>query len=201
MCLFWIFFPRTKSSEGDSSDAEISDHGFDESNNHNPTETEATIVIFVSIFFIFFCVVGSVFVRYLFPASMRRWADVLGVGGGLLAMTQYIPQIRTTYKAGKVASLSIPMMCIQTPGSFVFAFSLWLRLGWLGWSSWGIFVVTGVLQGCLLIMGLSYELKAYRTSKKARTQSATHPSDEPDEETPLLTGARDAHDSNQNVGH
>ena len=51
------------------------------------------------------------------------------------------------------------MMCIQTPGSFVFAASLMMRLGWPGWSTWGLFLFTGCLQGCLLVMSIVFEVR------------------------------------------
>jgi len=52
------------------------------------------------------------------------------------------------------------MMLIQTPGSFVWAGSLAARLGVEGWSTWGVFLVTGCLQGCLLFMGIYFEVQA-----------------------------------------
>ncbi|KAL2015690.1 hypothetical protein VTK56DRAFT_5025 [Thermocarpiscus australiensis] len=88
------------------------------------------------------------------------WANVLGVMAALLAAVQYIPQIWTTYHLKHVGSLSIPMMCIQTPGGFLFAASLFARLGWAGWSSWGIFVLTATMQGLLLYMAIYYEIRA-----------------------------------------
>jgi len=51
-------------------------------------------------------------------------------------------------------------MLIQTPGSFVFAASLAARLGSEGWASWGVFVITGCLQGSLLVMAICFEIKA-----------------------------------------
>jgi len=51
-------------------------------------------------------------------------------------------------------------MLIQTPGSFVWSGSLAARLGIEGWSTWGVFLVTGCLQGCLLGMGIYFEVKA-----------------------------------------
>jgi hypothetical protein len=54
------------------------------------------------------------------------------------------------------------MMLIQTPGSFVWSGSLAARLGVEGWSTWGVFLVTGCLQGCLLVMGICFEVKARR---------------------------------------
>jgi hypothetical protein len=53
------------------------------------------------------------------------------------------------------------MMCIQTPGGFVFAGSLFARLGWAGWSSWGIFVLTATMQGILLSLAIYYEVQAH----------------------------------------
>jgi hypothetical protein len=88
------------------------------------------------------------------------WANVLGVMAALLAGVQYIPQIWTTYHIKHVGSLSIPMMCIQTPGGFVFAASLFARLGWAGWSSWGIFLLTATMQGILLYLAIYYEIQA-----------------------------------------
>jgi uncharacterized protein with PQ loop repeat len=85
------------------------------------------------------------------------WANFLGVLAAALAGIQYLPQIWTTYHIKHVGSLSIPMMCIQTPGGFVFAMSLYLRLGWEGWSTWGIFLLTATMQGMLLAMALYYE--------------------------------------------
>ena len=54
-------------------------------------------------------------------------------------------------------------MVIQTPGSFVWAGSLAARLGAEGWSIWGVYLVTGCLQGCLLVMGIYFELQARKS--------------------------------------
>ena len=83
-------------------------------------------------------------------------------------------------------SLSIPMMCIQTPGSFVFAGSLAARLGTEGWSSWGMFVVTGCLQGVLLGMGITFELRDRRKRKAEERRSREENSTDPNERTALL---------------
>lgn len=57
-------------------------------------------------------------------------------------------------------------MCIQTPGSFVWVGSLAGRLGVAGWSTWGIYLVTGVLQGGLLVMAIWFEIRDRRESKR-----------------------------------
>jgi hypothetical protein len=61
------------------------------------------------------------------------------------------------------------MMVIQTPGSFVWAGSLAVRLGKEGWSIWGVYLVTGCLQGCLLVMGIYFELQARKTGNDFET--------------------------------
>lgn len=101
-------------------------------------------------------------------------------------------------------------MLIQTPGSFVWSASLAARLGIEGWSTWGVFLVTGCLQGCLLIMGICFEIKARRAREAvnadasnatcvvgyiptARTQPETDDEGGPnveDEHTPLLNGSK-----------
>ena len=96
------------------------------------------------------------------PDTLSLWAQVLGVMAALLAAVQYFPQIWTTYHLKHVGSLSIPMMCIQTPGGLLFAGSLFARLGWGGWSSWGIFLLTAMMQGILLYLAIYYEIEARR---------------------------------------
>jgi hypothetical protein len=59
------------------------------------------------------------------------------------------------------------MMVIQTPGSFVWAGSLAKRMGPEGWSTWGIYLVTGCLQGCLLVMGIYFEIEARKAQQDA----------------------------------
>lgn len=41
-----------------------------------------------------------------------------------------------------------------------------MRLGADGWSAWGVYIVTGTLQGCLLLMGLKFEIKDMRERKR-----------------------------------
>jgi len=67
------------------------------------------------------------------------------------------------------------MMCMQTPGGFLFAGSLFARLGWAGWSSWGIFVLTATMQGILLYMAIYYEIQA-RNQDLARLPLQGQPS-------------------------
>lgn len=125
---------------------------------------------------------------------LQAWANFLGVFATVLSSIQYLPQIYTTYLLKRVGSLSIPMMCIQTPGSVVFAASLAARLGTEGWSAWSVYLVTGFLQGTLLILAVYYELRESQRPKaqvdEADPQTADSDAvDTSSEQTPLLRSA------------
>ena len=180
MLLFLIFFPRGPA------DAE-------EQDTRLPTWKEAVLVLAGSLAFFVFAFLGSIIFVYPAHAHVRGWANFLGLLGTALAAIQYIPQIRTTWKLQETGSLSVPMMCIQTPGSFVFAASLAVRLGPAGWSAWGLFILTGLLQGCLLAMSLRF---LWRDRKAARCDNGqgANPNALLDsangEQTPLLGNER-----------
>lgn len=100
------------------------------------------------------------------PSALPTWANFLGILAAILASIQYFPQIYTTLRLRCVGSLSIPMMCIQTPGSLVWAASLAAREGIKGWSIWGVLVVTACLQGTLLMMAIYFEY--FRPNNKGK---------------------------------
>lgn len=149
-----------------------------------PSWRDALAVVLISVaHFVVVVIVSAVFFLW-YPSLLQSWATILGLCAALLACIQYIPQLWTTWRLQHVMSLSIPMMCIQTPGSFVFAGSLALRLGSAGWSAWGVYIVTGLLQGCLLAMGIKFELRDRR--KRALEAEAQGDEDTNDEQTSLL---------------
>lgn len=154
MLLFLIFFPRPSQQAAP-----------DEQHGSIPTWKEAVVVLALSLAFFIIAFIGSVVFVYALPAHVRAWANFLGLLATTLAAIQYIPQILMTYRLQETGSLSIPMMCIQTPGSFVFAASLAVRLGPGGWSAWGLFIFTGCLQGCLLAMSLWFVWRDRKAAK------------------------------------
>ncbi|KAF2428934.1 PQ loop repeat protein [Tothia fuscella] len=181
--LLWIIFFPTPGPEDHPSDAPA-----------QPTYRDALRVVFICVAHTTIVVILSTVFLLWYPRALLPWATFLGISAAILACIQYIPQLYTTYRLQHVMSLSVPMMCIQTPGSFVFAFSLGLRLGWGGWSAWGVYIVTGLLQGGLLVMGIQFELR----DRKKRAQE-----EQPDREgerAPLLGGANGNGDSRTN-GH
>ncbi|KAF3941832.1 hypothetical protein ABW19_dt0209926 [Dactylella cylindrospora] len=137
----------------------------DSHKHENPSITTAIVISIVSVVHLAVTLAVSV---YLYTTAdtytILNWTSFLGIQSTVLASIQYIPQIWTTYKLKAVGSLSIPMMCLQTPGSFVWAYSLATREG-TDWSSWIVYCVTGILQGSLLIMAIIFERR--RKSEEA----------------------------------
>lgn len=158
MLLFLVFFPRETPT--------TTPHEEEGQEHHSRyTFQQALLVVALSIAHFFVVFLVSVILLARFPHKLQLWANILGLTATCLASIQYIPQIHTTWKLQHVYSLSIPMMLIQTPGSFVFATSLAVRLGASGWSAWGVYIVTGCLQGILLGMGIYFWLRDRKEQK------------------------------------
>jgi hypothetical protein len=160
LVLFLIFFRR------DEVDLLVVDEDVDEDDEDEeivvldadqPTWRTAIGVAALCLIHGLFVVIVSAALALGAPSYLGAWANALGIMSAALAAIQYIPQIWTTYHLKHAGSLSIPMMCVQTPGGLLFAGSLAARLGWAGWSSWGVYVLTAVMQGIVLSMALSYE--------------------------------------------
>ena len=117
------------------------------------------------------------------PNYLDSWAVFLGIMAAALAGLQYLPQIWTTYHLKHAGSLSIPMMCIQTPGGLVFAASLFFRLKWGGWSTWAIYLFTSFMQGIVLSMCIYYEL-----NRRSGSPGSGHPSAGPESPTQNANG-------------
>ncbi|GMM38204.1 hypothetical protein DASC09_055430 [Saccharomycopsis crataegensis] len=85
-------------------------------------------------------------------------ADCFGILATALASFQYFPQIYTIYKLKHPGSLSISMMCMQTPGGFIWSASLFMSPSAV-WSSWLPYFTAALLQGILLTMCVYYSRK------------------------------------------
>ncbi|KFY96660.1 hypothetical protein V498_02565 [Pseudogymnoascus sp. VKM F-4517 (FW-2822)] len=160
LLLFLIFFPRNPVLP------QVTTVG-------QPTWRTALGVAFICLVHGILVILISAWFAVSRPDYMGTLANILGLMAASLACVQYFPQIWTTYHLGHVGSLSIPMMVIQTPGSFVWAGSLAARLGTEGWSIWGVNLVTGCLQGCLLVMGIYFELQAKKIGINLESEATT----------------------------
>ncbi|GAN00746.1 conserved hypothetical protein [Mucor ambiguus] len=117
------------------------------------------------------------------------WAAFLGILSMLFASLQYLPQIYKTWKSKMVGALSIPMMMLQTPGTVLFVYSLVVRPG-TNWTAWLTYMVTGILQGTLLIMCITWHFRNKRLGIRdidtTTVPIAQDGQDEPTENTRLL---------------
>ncbi|CAD6567382.1 MAG: hypothetical protein CYPHOPRED_001637 [Cyphobasidiales sp. Tagirdzhanova-0007] len=117
---------------------------------------------------------------------VRLWATFLGILSTVLALFQYLPQIRRTWQRKLVGSLSISMMGLQAPGSFIFVYSLAMRPG-VNWTTWGVYLSTGILQGVLLAICVAWTIRQRRLGIDAygRPLNGSEPASTP-ERRPLL---------------
>lgn len=83
------------------------------------------------------------------------FAKLLGILAVVMSVTQFVPQIWRTLHFQQVGALSIPTMCIQTPGSFFFCLAISLSPK-SDWSTWLPYFVSGCLQGILLILCIRF---------------------------------------------
>lgn len=176
--LFLIFFPRAGLEQPET------DHSPDV-----PRKRDAIMVGLTSLFTLLLVGIVSTYLLVGNRDYLLTWANTLGICATVMSCIQYIPQLWTTYKIGHVLSLSITSMIIQVPGAFLFAFSLWLRVGWQGWSTWLIYCVTGVLQGSLLCMAIYFS----RQDRKGKVSDDGALAEEPSENDPLLPGRSNGH--------
>jgi len=95
------------------------------------------------------------------PNTIELWAGFLGLTSATLAVIQYAPQIYTTWKLKHVGALSIPMMCIQTPGAILMVTNLAIRPG-TNWTSWAPYAAAGIMQGCLLALCFVWKARQRR---------------------------------------
>lgn len=110
------------------------------------------LIVCVSIFLLAF----NTSRLYIMP-----WAHVLGVTASLLAMCQYVPQIVYTARARLVRSMSIPMMCIQVPGSALFVYTLGSNVG-VTWSTLLPYIIAAALQATLLFLCIAWKVRQHR---------------------------------------
>jgi hypothetical protein len=79
-------------------------------------------------------------------------------------------------------------MCIQSPGSFLFAYSLATRPG-VNWSTWITYLCTGILQATLLGMCIAWRMREKREDRKGKAVARDNVG--VDERTALLAATED----------
>lgn len=177
--LYVVFFPTTMANaepeDMTSSTATLTPA--------SPTSRRDPLIVGGSIFLSLFIVtLVSLVLVFSYPHHTQTWADILGTIAGVLSAIQYIPQIYYTAKLRDVKSLSVVTLVIQAPGAFLFAFSLFLRVGWEGWSTWLVYIVTGLLQIVLLSMAINFWSTARLRQKASLVETSSAETDSETEE-------------------
>ena len=176
--MFILFFPR-EYDVGPDGDAHT--HSNQGGLKNQSSYATAILVVTTCMIHLLLTLIVSIIIVAAFPSHLKSWAETLGVVASILACIQYLPQIYTTWTLKSAHSLSILMMCFQTPGSAFFVLSLYLRLGAKGWSAWAPFVVTGTLQCVLLCLALTFQIQQKR--RQAEGSNIGRSLDRPGEET------------------
>ncbi|KAI8803758.1 hypothetical protein BJ742DRAFT_485121 [Cladochytrium replicatum] len=163
--LFYVFFPRRTSGCNASDLRRI----------HRERRTASVVATVVSIFL---CVtVGAVMWGLVSTqgsasvgsVSPSQWlAGVLGLISTATSVFMWMPQIVETWIQRRAGALSIPMLAMQAPGSFVFVYSIVKQPG-ANWTSWVSYLVAGILQFVLLIECVYFA----RTSKASSSASSS----------------------------
>lgn len=90
------------------------------------------------------------------PATIPTISALHGIASTVFGTLQYLPQLRITWILKHPGTLSIPMMCLQTPGGFLWAGTMMARPG-SHWSLWLPYLTAACLQGTLLAMCIVFE--------------------------------------------
>lgn len=87
---------------------------------------------------------------------VTAWTTLLALIALVSSTIQFVPQIIRTYKLKMVGALSVPAMMMQTPGSFLFCYTIAISPG-TNFTSWITYFVGGCLQGILLVLCFYYQ--------------------------------------------
>ena len=152
MMLFLTFFPMQPDTDLATSTTSLT-HVYVPPKRRNAVTIGS--VILLSLFIVSLASIGAVATDTGNHSRTQTRADFLGTVAGSLAAVQHVPQIYFTWRQKSIKSLGIVTMLIQVFRAFLIAFFLWLRVGWRGWSTWLVYIVTGVLRAVLLFRKLS----------------------------------------------
>eukprot|EP01136_Pigoraptor_vietnamica_P002794 Opistho-1_new@31226 len=83
--------------------------------------------------------------------QVHDYGVTLGIFSVAAVLLQYLPQLYKTFKRKDAGSFSIPMMMIQTPGTFVWTYFL-ASGNDASVTTWLPYLTTACLQGSLLVM-------------------------------------------------
>ncbi|KAF3171314.1 hypothetical protein TWF225_005464 [Orbilia oligospora] len=134
---------------------------------------KAWFVLFFVFAWALFILLISAIIMHRFPWYAQNWADFLGVLVAALACTQWLPQVFTTWHLGHLGSLSVAMLALSTPSTWIFGFSLISRVGFAGWSAWIVYVLVGTMQLILIGTAIFFAIRDYQHGEPGKNTIET----------------------------
>ena len=170
--LFLVYTRPTVSPDDDNDEQQI--YYFGRQISGSECRTAISITTVHAVYFLI-CAIVTVIVIFTDTNHAWIWAACFGIFGIVLTTAQYISQLWLTWRirvryipsleadimCQRVASLSIPMMCIQSPGLIVFAFLIAIRRG-TEWYNSITYLSAGILQSVLLVMCIIWKIREMR---------------------------------------
>jgi hypothetical protein len=136
------------------------DHDLHSNSKLSPLWKQSLYALFGIIFYtLFVFILDGLALIYFSNQTLSEYADALGLISTLSGVVQFVPQIIYTGISKSVGSLSVYMLLMQVPGSFLLSYSLSIQPG-ANWSSWLSYFVSGALQFILLIMCILFSRNA-----------------------------------------
>lgn len=104
----------------------------------------------------------------IFYMILGFWAVFQTLLGIVFLCVQSVPQVITTFRTKRLGSLSIPTMCMQVPGYFIWAAAMRGRYPAVTWVP---MLVAGAVQGVVLVLSLYWERERKRDERAVRLTS------------------------------
>lgn len=104
----------------------------------------------------------------IFYIFLGGWAILQMTLAFIFLCVQSVPQIITTLRMRQLGSLSIPSMCVQVPGYFIWAAALRVRYPEIVWVP---VLVAGAVQDVLLMLSVYLERERWRAKRALRLTS------------------------------
>jgi uncharacterized protein with PQ loop repeat len=132
----------------------------------NQWKTAIFVSLLLALYFLFVISLSIILISTTgFDSSYTKaFGELLGLFSLTLSLVMFVPQIWRTFHLKEIGALSIPGMCIQTPGSFILCLSIYLDPN-ANWSTWLPTFVSGTLMGLLLILCIKYDWKRKQREK------------------------------------
>ncbi len=127
--------------------------------------SRAAFGVFAVVFLVGFSTIAAVLTLVPGAGDAVSFAEALGGVASVSNMLQWLPQIFSTLRSGKVGSLSILMLALQVPGGLaVVIFNTVVEPSSI--TTWGPFVLSAAQQFVLLVICLVFSVRDYREKNK-----------------------------------